>query len=91
RYLPALCTMFTGALAAVGQGRWDTLKALAVDTTVLNTYRDHRLPLVDAVTPYAPFAGDSTGWVPHTLARSVAHDEDRSVALNSFVSKGQGK
>lgn len=91
RYLPALCTMFTGALAAVGQGRWDTLKALAVDTTVLNTYRDHRLPLVDAVTPYAPFAGDSTGWVPHTLARSVAHDEDLSVALNSFVSKGQGK
>lgn len=91
RHLPALCAMFTGALAAVGHGRWDALKALVVDTTILNAYRDQRLPLVDAVTPYAPFAGDSAEWVPNTLARSVAHDEDLSVALNAFASKRQGK
>lgn len=91
RYLPALCTMFTGALAAVGHGRWDALKALVVDTTILNAYRDQRLPLVDAITPYAPFAGDYAAWVPNTLARSATHDENLSAALSAFVSKGQGK
>lgn len=90
-YLPALCAMFTGTLAAIGQGRWDNLKSLVVDTTIMNKYQDQRLPLVDVVTPYAPFAEDSGGWVSNTLARSVAHGEDPSAALNAFVSNQQGK
>lgn len=90
-YLPALYTMFTGALAAVGQGRWDNLKALVVDTTIMNRYQDQRLPLVDAITPYAPFAADTGLWIPNTLARSADHDEDPATALNAFVNNQQGK
>lgn len=91
RNLPALCAMFTGALAAIGQGRWDNLKALVVETTIMNKYQDQRLSLVDAVTPHAPFAADSAALVPNTLARSVAHDEDPTTALNAFVTNQQPK
>lgn len=91
RYLPVLYTLLTGALAAIGQERWDNLKALVVDTTIMNKYQDQRLPLVDAVTPYAPFAADSGLLVPNALARSVAYDEDPATALNAFVTSQQTK
>lgn len=68
---------FTGAIAAVAQGRWDNLKALTGDVTV----RDPCLgptPLVEAVHPWVPFENGQE--VAQLLAQMAISGVDAAVA-----------
>lgn len=86
RHIPALCAMFTATLAAVGQKRWDNVRALVLDTTIMNLHRE-RLPLIDAITYYAPFENHSSDRLPQLLARSVTDNEDMATCLGHLVNR----
>lgn len=75
RLLPSLVSVFTAAMAASGQGKWENFKTLVVDAQVAHRSYDTspKLALVEAVSPYKPFDGDA---IPQLLANSVSHGED---------------
>jgi hypothetical protein len=90
QHIPGLAASFTAAMASTGQGRWDNLRSLLVDTTVPGEYDSRQTPIVVAMHPWQPFrhAWDLT---PHTLARSVIKNEDRSAALAAINRHEVGK
>lgn len=91
KYIPALMAIFTAALAATGQARWDTFKALLVDPIILRS-DEYSLSqsLIQVVTPMRPFGGIG-GLVPSVVARSLKHGEDARTALKVFTGKNSGE
>ncbi|TQC44829.1 toll/interleukin-1 receptor domain-containing protein [Rhodococcus sp. WS4] len=83
RFIPSLAATFVAALASAGQRRWDNLKALTVDTEVLDPQLNRAMPLVDVVDPWRPFGNAQD--IAHTLARSAKHQEDPQTARGAFT------
>jgi hypothetical protein len=88
RRLPLLCAVFTGAMAAVGQGRWDNLRALVWDTAVPSAVDGGQQRLIDASHPYRPFDGTSN-LVTNALARSAVVGESVQEAI-AYFQNGRG-
>lgn len=90
--LPGLVAVFTAALACVGQGRWDNLKALLIDTMApASPYTSTSLvSLVEATDPWRPFRhGDDL--TPNLLARTAKTELDPAAALAVLVNRQAGK
>jgi hypothetical protein len=60
RHVPALITVFVGAMASVGQGKWDIFKTLVIDPKVTDrTYTEApKLALVETTSPHKPFSSE---------------------------------
>ncbi|PPI02664.1 hypothetical protein C5C95_00200 [Rathayibacter sp. AY1B7] len=84
RALPALCLLVAGGLAAHAQGRWDNVRALAIDTQV-STNGSAPAPLVDVIYPYGPF--EDPEWVPNVLARSTLGSSDPATVVELFANR----
>lgn len=80
RHVPALTTTFAAALAAVGQGRWDNLKTLLVDTTFPRRNGKGSQALVQVEDPWTPFP-DQNGSLPHVVAIAAKTGENPRAAL----------
>jgi hypothetical protein len=89
RNLPLLTAVFTVAVAAVSQERWDNLRTLLVDVTVGTSQNTRLVPLVRASDPYHPFSHFEI--VPHVLARSAIEHEDPGTAFSAFNDQRVGK
>lgn len=89
RNLPLLTAVFTAAVAAVSQERWDNLRALVVDVTVGTPQNTRPIPLVRACDPYQPFSQFEI--VPHVLARSAIEHENPDTAFSAFNDRRIGK
>jgi hypothetical protein len=70
RSLPALLLLTTGVVASHAENRWSNLRAIATPT--IPTGRGTVEPLMNLISPYAPF--DSSLAIPNILARA-AEDE----------------
>ncbi|MFE5564801.1 toll/interleukin-1 receptor domain-containing protein [Amycolatopsis japonica] len=90
RHIPALLATFTVALAAVGQRRWDNLKALLVDVTVPHRHGQGREPIIDAETPWGPF-DDQSHLLPNIVARAAREGVDARTALEAFTKETKGR
>ncbi|WNV83498.1 toll/interleukin-1 receptor domain-containing protein [Umezawaea sp. Da 62-37] len=90
QHVPALLGTFTVALAAVGQGRWDNLKALLIDVMLPAKYGDGLDHLIQIENPWAPF-GSLNDLVPNVVARAAKTDEDPFAAFDAFTENRVGK
>ncbi|MGM1065202.1 toll/interleukin-1 receptor domain-containing protein [Saccharothrix sp. Mg75] len=88
-HVPALVSVFTAALAATGQGRWDNLKTLLVDVTIPQQHGTGRQVLIDAENPWVPFEGMDR-LLPSVISRSAKTGEDPRTALRVFTGRQSG-
>ena len=84
RHIPALTGMFTVALAATGQSRWDNFKTLLIDLTLPSRHREGRQPLIQLENPWTPF-NDSGDRLPNVVARTARTGNEPSTVLQEFV------
>lgn len=87
RGVPGMASVMVAGLASVSAGRWDNLKALVIDPTIVSQH-DNRitLRLIEATDPWAAFNNDEI--VANVLARTTTTDVTPEAALQRLRSRG---
>ncbi|SCY56004.1 TIR domain-containing protein [Microbacterium sp. LKL04] len=83
RHLPGVVSVMTAALASVASGRWENLKELVAESSVIDSYSPRPLALLEAVDPYKPFGGDEL--TSNAVARAAQSDAQPAEVVSDLI------